>query len=303
VRAALRLGAYQMHFMGVPAHAAVDATVSASPRSARGLVNAILRRVAVAPVVWPDEATRLSFPDWIVDLLTLDLGTADAIAAMEQMNRPPRNTPRADGYVQDLASQWVAELVGAAPGERVADLCAAPGGKSTAMARATDGGVVVATDVHPRRTGLLAANIARLGLAGAIVVVRADAGQPPFPDRCFDRVLVDAPCSGLGTLRRRPDARWRVTPDDVDRLTALQCALVDASAGLLRPGGTLVYCVCTLTRAETLAVDDHVARRHHELTPLDAPHDPWAPWGRGAILLPQAADTDGMALFRYRRTG
>jgi 16S rRNA (cytosine967-C5)-methyltransferase len=306
VQAALRLGAYQMHFMDVPAHAAVDATVSASPRSARGLVNAVLRRVAVTPVVWPDEATRLSYPDWVVDRLTADLGAADAIAALEQMNRPPRNTPRADGYVQDLASKWVSGLVGAAPGERVADLCAAPGGKATAMARSIgdgDGGVVVAADLNPRRTGLLAANAARLGLASAVVVVRADARRPPFPGASFDRVLLDAPCSGLGTLRRRPDARWRVVPDDVDRLVALQCELVDASVGLLRPGGTLVYCVCTLTRAETLTVDDHVARRHPELSPLDPPGDPWAPWGRGAILFPQKADTDGMALFRYQFAG
>jgi 16S rRNA (cytosine967-C5)-methyltransferase len=307
VRAALRLGAYQLQFMDVPAHAAVDATVSVSPRPARGLVNAVLRRVAGAPVIWPDDATRLSYPDWIVERLTADLGAAQAVAALERMNRPATATHRADGYVQDLASQWVAELVGVTAGERVADLCAAPGGKATAMARAVSSssgssGVVVTADVTAHRVDLLAGNVDRLGLSGTVAVVRADGRRPPFRAASFDRVLVDAPCSGLGALRRRPDARWRVTPDDVDRLAELQRALIDAAAGVARQGGTLVYAACTLARAETVAVDDHVARHHPELAPLDPPPAPWNAWGRGAVLLPQAADTDGMALFRYRRT-
>jgi 16S rRNA (cytosine967-C5)-methyltransferase len=114
-------------------------------------------------------------------------------------------------------------------------------------------------------------------------------------------VLVDAPCSGLGTLRRRPDARWRATPDSVDRLVDLQLDLVEGAIGLLRRGGILVYSVCTLTAAETLGVDDQVRRRRPDLEPLDRPGEPWQPWGRGALLLPQAVGTDGMALLRYRR--
>jgi 16S rRNA (cytosine967-C5)-methyltransferase len=306
VRAVLRLGAYQLHFMGVPPHAAVDATVAIAPKRARGLVNAVLRRVVEAPVgpdAWPDDATRLSYPDWIVDRLTDDLGPGDGLAALEEMNRPARPTTRADGYVQDLASQWVAEMVEAEPGERVADLCAAPGGKATGIARNVGNGLVVAADVHPTRTALLADNVRRLGLAGAVAVVRADATHPPVPKNRFDRVLVDAPCSGLGTLRRRPDARWRVEPGGVERLAALQCELIDAAVGLLCPGGTLVYSVCTLTSAETTGVDDEVASRRPELEPVKPPEAPWSRWGRGALLLPQAAGTDGMALFRYRLTG
>jgi 16S rRNA (cytosine967-C5)-methyltransferase len=298
VRTALRLGAYQVHFLGTAPHAAVSATVALVPPRARGLVNAVLRRVVDAPVEWPDLATRLSYPDWIVDRLTADLGPDAATAALEAMNEPARPTPRGDDYVQDLASQWVADLVEAGTGTLVADLCAGPGGKATALAGR--GATVVAGDANRRRAGLVRGNAERLGLAGSVLVAVGDGRRPAFRAGRFDRVLVDAPCSGLGTLRRRPDARWRATPDGVDRLGDLQRGLVDGSVGLLRPGGILVYSVCTLTREETVGVDTHVEQRWPELEPLDRPGEPWKPWGRGALLLPQVAGTDGMGLFRYR---
>lgn len=298
VRAALRVGAYQLHFTDVPRHAAVSATVGAVDGPARGLVNAVLRKVAGAAPEWPDDATRLSYPDWIVERLTADLGRAPALAALEAMDEPARTHQRDDGYTQDLASQWVADLVEARAGERVADLCAAPGGKSTAIA--AGGAHVVAADVRPSRVGLVSSNVARTGATGIDAVV-ADARRPPFPPGSFDRVLVDAPCTGLGVLRRRADARWRVSPDEVDRLASLQRDIVDAAVPLLRPGGVLVYSVCTLTSAETRGIDDHLAERWPDLTPLAAPPEPWLPWGRGALLLPQAAGTDGMMILRLRR--
>lgn len=298
VRSVLRLGAYQLHYLRVPDHAAVGATVAVAPGRARGLVNAVLRRVAEAPVSWPNDATRLSYPDWVVERTIADLGERDALAALEQMNEPARTVERADGYVQDLASQWVAGLVGAEPGERVADLCAAPGGKATALA--STGARVVAADVSVGRAGLVVANARRLGHQELVQVVAADGRRPPFPPATFNRVLLDAPCSGLGTLRRRPDARWRVEPDAVERLADLQRALIEAAVPLVRPGGLVVYSVCTLTAAESIDIDDHVAGRWPDLEPLDPPAAPWRPWGRGALLLPQAAGTDGMALFRYR---
>ena len=129
--------------------------------------------------------------------------------------------------------------------------------------------------------------------------VAGDATAPPLRPASFDHVLVDAPCSGLGVLRRRPDARWRVTPDTVERLAAVQAALVAQAAALVRPGGSLTYSVCTMTRAETTAVAD-AATEALDLAPLDPPGDPWRPWGSGALLLPQAAGTDGMALFRWQ---
>jgi 16S rRNA (cytosine967-C5)-methyltransferase len=288
VRRILRLGAYQLHFAEVPPHAAVGETVALAPQRVRGLVNAVLRRVADAPVEWPDEATRLSYPDWIVEQLRADLGDDDAVAALEQMNEPAEKTVRDDGYVQDRASQWVAALVEAQPEERVLDLCAAPGGKASAI-RAT----VIAADVRPARVRVMKQN----GLARVVV---ADGRASPFRSATFDRVLVDAPCSGLGALRRRPDARWRIEADDVGRLATLQRELVDAAIALLRPGGVLVYSVCTLTRTESLGIDEHLAAEHPDLLPLEPPGEPWQPLGRGALLLPQAAGTDGMTILRLR---
>ena len=293
VRNALRLGAYQLHFLEMAPHAAVGETVEVAPKSARGLVNAVLRRVSDNPVVWPDVATRLSYPDWIVSALARDLGIEVAHAALATMNKAPSVTERADGYVQDLASQWVAEAVGAAPGERVADLCAAPGGKATMLA--ASGAWVVAADIRPGRVGLIRAN------AAALPILAADAARPPFGPASLDRVLIDAPCSGLGTLRRRPDARWRIDADSPERLGAVQKGFVAAAADLLRPGGTLVYSVCTLTDAEGLAVDEHLATTHPDLGPAEAMGAPWEPRGRGFRLVPQAAGTDGMYLLRLRR--
>ena len=148
------------------------------------------------------------------------------------MNRPAAVTMREDGYVQDLGSQWVAEAVGAGPGQRVLDVCAAPGGKATYLAG--QGARVVAADARPSRVGLVSRNAQSLELGpDRLVVVAADGTAPPFRRGSFDKVLLDAPCSGLGALRRRPDARWRIEPDDVDHLAELQRRLLDRR---LRPG-------------------------------------------------------------------
>ena len=293
----LRLGAYQLQFLGTPAHAAVSATVAVAPGRTRGLVNAILRRVADTPVDWPDDATRLSYPDWIVDRLVADLGHDDAMGALAAMNEPPVVTERADGYVQDQASQWVAAAVGARAGERVLDLCAAPGGKATAIS--STGASVMAADLSPVRAGLVLGNARRLD--SDVRVIAMDGRKPAFRDGCFDRVLVDAPCSGLGVLRRRPDARWRIDPAAVERLAALQQELVESAVALVRPGGLLLYSVCTLTARETLGIDRWLAATHPELEPLDLVAAPWRPHGRGALLLPQAAGTDGMAVLGFGR--
>ena len=296
-RAALRMGAYQIVELGTPAYAAVSATVSVAPRKHRALVNAVLRRVADAGAPdWPDDPTRLSYPDWIVDTLADDLGRSTALAALESMNRPARLHRRQDGYVQDLSSQLVVEAIDVQAGDLVADLCAAPGGKATALA--ARGAGVIACDMHRGRVGLLNVNRRALG-AEFMQAVVADGRHPPLQPGRFDTALVDAPCSGLGTLRRRPDARWRVERSAVPRLVELQRSLLDSAKALLRPGGQLVYSVCTLTAAETLGVAEH-ASRDDRLDPLPVPGDPWLAHGPGAMLLPDA-DHDGMALFRWRR--
>lgn len=301
VRAALRIGAYQLVFAEVPPHAAVSATVGAVGRRAGGFVNAVLRRVATAGVPaegdWPSVAVRLSYPDWIVDWATSELGPVDGLAALEHMNRAPTVHERSDGYVQDPASRWVAEAVGAHAGERVLDVCAAPGGKATAMA--ASGALVVAGDARPHRARLIRENAERLHLGVPVVV--ADGRHPPFVDGSYDRVLVDAPCSGLGVLRRRADARWRVQPADVTTLAALQRDLVVAAMALVRPGGRLVYSVCTLTTSETVDLDAWLARAHPGWCPVEPPGSPWRPHGRGVWLQPPWADTDGMFLLMLER--
>lgn len=335
VRAALRMGAYQLGWLRVPSHAAVAATVEEVQGPGRGMVNAVLRKVATVvdagPIRWPDPATELSYPDWLVARLSTDLGTGPARAALVTMNLPAEMTERADGYVQDRASQLVAAHVGSSAGERVIDVCAAPGGKATAMAwgpggpqgerrggrtgddwRPGDHGqagafgstagpaLVVAADSDRSRASLLAGNVERLGLGGSVSVVVAEATRPPWPPGRFDRVLVDAPCSGLGVLRRRPDARWRIQPGDIDRLADLQRRLLISSAALVRPGGLLVYSVCTLTAAETAGIDRWLASTRPDLVPVPPPPAPWAPAGRGGLLLPQSEGTDGMFVLALR---
>ncbi len=300
VRAALRVGTFQLRFLGTPPHAAVSATVEVVPRKARGLVNAVLRKIADADDAWPSDAVRLSYPDWVVEQLSADLGSARAIEALTSMNGAATTTEREDGYTQDPASRWVVDAVGAQAGDRVLDLCAAPGGKATALAG--DGAIVVAADVRSRRVGLIAGNAERVGLdASQLQTVVADGTRPPFAPGSFRRVLVDAPCSGLGSLRRRPDARWRIDAAAPERLARLQAALLDAAAPLVEPGGSLTYSVCTLTVAETTGVADRFAAEHAGWTAAGAPGAPWVPWGSGALLLPQAAEIDGMAVFTWRR--
>lgn len=321
VRAAARAGAYQLAFMRVPSYAAVSATVAETPQRARSLVNAVLRRVAAlveeGPLPWPDLGTRLSYPDWALDRLGRDLGPGRALAALEAMNQPGPVVLRPDGYAQGPASQAVAEHVARLltahadiSQAKVLDLCAAPGGKATFLAH--NAGAVVGADVDRGRAQVLRENAERLSLKNVPVVV-ADGARPPFRAEAFDAVLVDAPCSGLGALGRRPDARWRARPGDIGRLAGLQRRLLAAAAPLVRPGGVLAYSVCTLSRAETEdvgqwllktlapATNEGSSGRQEEWAPLPAPGPPWEPLGHGALLLPQAGGTDGMYLIVLRR--
>jgi 16S rRNA (cytosine967-C5)-methyltransferase len=190
-------------------------------------------------------------------------------------------------------------LMEESPG-RALDVCAAPGGKTTLVAGSAP--FVVGADLTPSRVDLLAGNVRRLGLDNVGVVV-ADGLAPPFQPSSFAGVLVDAPCTGLGVLRRRPDARWRGRPEDAGRLSGLQRRLLTAVVPLVAPGGVLIYSVCTLTRAETLDIDNWLSTRLPTGWGEAAkpPGPPWEPLGRGALLLPQAAGTDGMYVLAWRR--
>jgi 16S rRNA (cytosine967-C5)-methyltransferase len=228
-------------------------------------------------------------PDALVVRHTGDLAALAAIAE-------GRVTP------QDQTSQAIIAALDPQPGDRVLDLASAPGGKASAAAERMGGeGLIVASDLHPGRVRTVARAAARLGFEHVIRPVIADGRCPPVRDASFDRVLLDAPCSGLGVLRRRPDARWRVQPEDVHELAALQRVLLAAAARAVRPGGRLVYAVCTLTRDETNAIDEWAAEALPNLVAHARPGAPWRPHGRGAILLPSDARTDGMFVVVYER--
>jgi 16S rRNA (cytosine967-C5)-methyltransferase len=351
VRAALRVGTFQL-LHDVPAHAAVNATVSAAPPRARGLVNAVLRSVAAAGPPYPesgDIAVRYSYPDWIVAELRdavprdeleplLAIGnepaavtlrpnprrtTADAVAAeLEgQRIRVVRGTVVPDALVvsglgdpaelpavvegratpQDQGSQAVVDVLDPQPGDLLLDVAAAPGGKATAGGERVGDGFVVAADLHPGRLGLVRHAVARLGLDTTVAAVVADGRQLPVAPGAFDRVLVDAPCTGLGVLRRRPEARWRIEPGSVEPLAELQRALLQEAATAVRPGGVLVYSVCTLTRAETTGVAGWAAANLEGFTVVPPPGPPWEPSGAGARLLSHRTGTDGMFVCSFRR--
>ena len=187
--------------------------------------------------------------------------------------------------------------VGAASGERVADICAAPGGKATAMA--ASGALVVASDIRASRVSLIATTRRQLD-AHSLLVAVADGSRLPYRDASFDRVLVDAPCSGLGALRHRPDARWRIDPAAPDRLATLQFELLREAERIVKPGGVLLYSVCTLTDAETIAVDARVQDALPGLVSV-ALDEPWRERGRGGQILPQTLGTDGMYAVRYEK--
>jgi 16S rRNA (cytosine967-C5)-methyltransferase len=356
VRAALRLGAYQL-LIGTPAHAAVAETVEVVTTRARGFVNGVLRSLARAgpPWSWPPAdtvtgiAVRTSHPDWIAQLLVDNYGAATALATLAVNDEPAALTLRVnprratvaavekelldlglgvergalvpDALVvpgsgdvgalaavregratpHDQASQAVVAALDPQPGERVLDVAAAPGGKASACAeRMDDTGLVVAADVNPGRVRSLARGLRRLGL-DSIQPVVADGRHPFVANDTFDRVLVDAPCSGLGVLRRRPDARWRVRPDDVTALGLLQRELLLAAAATVRPGGRLVYAVCTVSPQETLAIDEFATERLPGFAALTPAGPPWRSHGRGALVLPADARTDGMFVLALQR--
>jgi 16S rRNA (cytosine967-C5)-methyltransferase len=269
VRASLRLGAYQLAFTDQAEHAVVDDAVelvrAARLERAVPFTNAVMRRLAqgfrglVASL--PEGPVKLSYPDWISETFTRDFGAEAAVSLMRAQNEAPALEVRAaepvgeptdvpGAYVVDRvdvarmrpmsrASQLAALVVGSEPGEKILDSCAAPGGKTTML-----NGDVTAVEVHPGRAQALAKNV-----GPNVRVVNVDARE--LDETGFDRALVDAPCSGLGVLARRPDLRWRGRP-----LPELQLELLQAAAERTKPGGTIVYSVCTLNRDENEAVVD-----------------------------------------------
>jgi 16S rRNA (cytosine967-C5)-methyltransferase len=280
VRVALRMAIYQIRYLErVPKHAAVDESVElvkrAHKRSAAGLVNAVLRKASRATVKWPDRETELSCPGWLLDRWStrFDRATAEGIARASL--RPPETwvrsaepapnleatdlpgcfrvrsgEPPPGSRIQDIGSQSVIPLLELRPGDRFLDLCAAPGNK-TAQALETPIDAI-ACDVHWSRIRMLEAIDAR-----RLVL---DASNPlPFRQP-FDRILVDAPCTGTGTLGRNPEIKWRLQPSDIERLRELQVRILRNALGVLSGSGRLVYSTCSLELEENEGVVDEVLR-------------------------------------------
>ena len=324
--AALRLGLYQLAFLG---NAAPHAVVGESVELAKGhkgghaLVNAVLRRALREgiPALPGDDtpagaAVAHSYPPWLVELwwerfgpeqtrallragneagelalrvntlvttpaeVTAQLGVATTPAGDElpeglvvsgAFDAHAHPLYRAGAYVaQSRAAMLVARALGPQPGERVLDLCAAPGGKTTHLAALMAGeGEIVAVERHGKRAQALARTCERMG-ATSIRVRTADAAHFTT-DEPFDRVLVDPPCSGLGTLQGHPDLRWRMTPAAIVKLAAVQTEILRAAISALKPGGALVYSTCTLSPLENEAIVE-ASRLRVESERLVLPH-------------------------------
>lgn len=245
VQIALRMGVYQLRYLDrIPPHASVGESVELVKRahktSAAGLVNAVLRRMDREPVEWPDRATALSMPAWLLERWDAQYGRETAERIARAFFQPPETHIASTGRIQDIGAQSIVPLLDLHPGETFLDVCAAPGNKT---AQAIEAGVrAVACDIHLSRLKLMR------DLKCAKVVL--DATQPlPFRGK-FDRILVDAPCSGTGTLGRNPEIKWRLKASDLLELHAKQLALVRRAIEHLCPGGRLVYSTCSLEREE-----------------------------------------------------
>jgi 16S rRNA (cytosine967-C5)-methyltransferase len=278
VRAALRLGAYQLGYTDTAPHAAANESVELVRRArlerAVPFTNAIMRRLTegIRNLLdsLPEGALKESYPDWIYDTFVRDLGVEDAVQLMRAMNEPletvvrgepvgePTDVPGAyrvdrvddlavaDGRIwpQSRGSQVAGLALNAQDSERVLDLCAAPGGKTGQLR-----GDVTAVEIDPNRASELRANLATMRHPAA--VVEADGTNLPPELTGFDRTMLDAPCSGLGVLSQRPDLRWRAKP-----LPELQLQLLLAAAKRTKRGGTIVYSVCTINADENEAIVD-----------------------------------------------
>lgn len=300
----LVVGAAQILLLDVPDHAAVDLAVRAARLERRtapfaALVNAVMRNVARArdEILAASDPLENDVPSWLAARWRKTYGEATARAIAAAIRHEPTldlslkgepsdwaerlgarllptgslrlgtHTPieELDGYaeghwwVQDAAAALPAKLLGVRPGDRVADFCAAPGGKAAQLAVA--GAQLTAIDRSAERLKRLSVNFARLGLEAELLVADATSlkAQP------FDAILVDAPCLGTGTLRRHPDIAWTKRPGDLANLVALQGRLIDRAVELTRPGGTIVYCTCSIEPEEGEAQIAALLRRNPDV--------------------------------------
>jgi 16S rRNA (cytosine967-C5)-methyltransferase len=258
VRIALRMGIYQLRYLDrIPAHAAVSESVELVKRarktSAARLVNAVLRKIDREPIAWPDRATEFATPAWLLERWDRQFGadTTEKIAAA--FLAPAQTYIASTGRTQDIGAQAVVPMLDLRPGLTFLDLCAAPGNKTAQAIQL--GAKTIACDLHWHRLKQMH------DLACDRVVL--DATKPlPFETK-FDRILVDAPCSGTGTLGRNPEIKWRLKPSDLIDLHRKQVALLRNAAEHLKHGGRLVYSTCSLEAEENRLVLEKVPGAWH----------------------------------------
>lgn len=313
----LRVGTAELAADRTPAPLVVDGVVHAvrriSPRAA-GFANAVMRAVASDPPTaatstdigipaFVDAALRHVLPNEQVDELwsasqlpaPVGLRSIEPIDGAVAVDGIPgawiwEGGPPPAGYpVQDPASVAVGNTMRVRPGDRVLDMAAAPGGKTQHLVdRSGATGVVVAMDSHRRRVR----DASRVVVDAHWVV--GDGRTPPFAESSFDGVLVDAPCTGLGTLRRRPELRERVTPESMASLAVVQRTILEEALRLVKPGGRVVYSVCTITPAETIDVVAGLGG----VAPVGLPG---MAYGDGWLLAPHLGPTDGMFISVFDR--
>jgi len=347
VLTALRLGAYQLRYLRIPAHAAINESVDlvkrARKRSAVPFANAVLRKLAAAKPETPPEpgqwdaaslAQEFAHPGWLVERWIAVYGVERTQLVCQHDQQIPHVALRLDDpgmeeelkregiglapgallssarivaggdifktngvqegrvFIQDEASQLVAALVG--QGSRLLDCCAAPGGKTSAMAARNPTAEIIAAELHAHRAELLRKRVPREN----VQVIQADALNLPIEGK-FDRVLADVPCSGTGTLARNPEIKWKLKPGDLVDLHSRQVAILRAALRQLAPGGRAVYSTCSLEREENEAVIEEVLREAAEYQLRDSRDELEHLQTSGELVW---ADVDSLVNGKYLRT-
>jgi 16S rRNA (cytosine967-C5)-methyltransferase len=249
----LRCGIYQMFFLDkIPVAAAVNESVELAKRyghnASSRYVNGVLRNVKM--VDFEDVTIEYSHPQWMFDMWVKDYGANKAIEIMKANNEEGEITYRGD-EIQGLASQKAVEVLAPKSGEVVIDVCSAPGGKALYAAEMMKNkGRIIACDIHEHRVELIRKNAERVG-ADIIEPTLWDGTKenPEWVGKA-DRVLVDAPCSGLGTIHKKPDVKWKKTEKDISDLAKIQVEILENSAYYLMVGGKMVYSTCTVNKIE-----------------------------------------------------
>jgi 16S rRNA (cytosine967-C5)-methyltransferase len=357
VRILLLLGAYQLRYTRIPAHAAIDETVSlcrrAGKTSATGYLNVVLRKLSAQTPFEPEGesagalAERYSHPEWLVQRWIARFGINDAIKLLAANQQPPpfllrlnslkgdsetilkrlaqerietretiygpevrevtsgapqftQSFAQGDFYIQDASAEALGRVLNAQPGDRILDVAAAPGGKTfQAALRMEDRGLIVSADLDYHRMQRWKQNMARLGITSARPVV-ADARRPSFLG-AFDRILIDAPCTSLGVIRRHPEIKWWRKPEDLAEFAEAQSQILEAHAAYAGSGGEIIYSVCSFEPEETTEVKQRFLSAHPEFHSVLLDHN-----GRKedhVYLFPHLDGTDGFFIAKFRKTG